>query len=82
MAKAVELKESMSADQFRAEAAKTKDPNQTRRLLALDAIRDGKSQASGSKPAAWIPQTPRDGVHAFNNHGVDKLINKTPPSRQ
>ncbi|MEO1608254.1 MAG: hypothetical protein AAFR90_02715 [Pseudomonadota bacterium] len=56
MAKAVELKESMSADQFRAETAKTKDPNQTRRLLALDAIRDGKSQASGSKPAAWIPR--------------------------
>lgn len=81
MAKAVELKEGMSADQFRTEAAKAKDANQARRLLALAAIREGKSRTEAAKIGGMDRQTLRDWVHAFNNNGISGLINKTPPGR-
>ena len=77
----VELKEGMSAEQFRVEAATAKDANQARRLLALAAIRDGKNRTEAARIGGMDRQTLRDWVHAFNNHGIDGLINKTPPGR-
>lgn len=81
MATAVELEEGMSADQFRSEAVRAKDANQARRLLALAAIRDGKNRAEAAKIGGMDRQTLRDWVHAFNNHGIDGLINKKPSGR-
>ena len=78
---AVELKEGMSADELRVEAAKAKDANQARRLLSLAAIRDGKSRAEAAQIGGMDRQTLRDWVHAFNTHGIDGLINKKPSGR-
>lgn len=82
MAAAVELRGDQSADEFRELAAKAKDANQARRLLALAAIRDGKDRAEAARIGGMDRQTLRDWVHAFNARGADGLINRTAPGRR
>jgi hypothetical protein len=45
MAAAVKLREDFSAQELRALARRAKDVNQSRRLLSLAAVRDGKDRA-------------------------------------
>ena len=78
---AVPLKEGMSAQDFRAAAAACDDANQARRLLALAAIGDGMSRAVAARIGGMDRQTLRDWVHAFNDGGVDGLVNDTSPGR-
>lgn len=76
---AVPLKEGMSAADFRAAAAASKDANQARRLLSFAAIRDGMSREDAARVGGMDRQTLRDWVHAFADFGVDGLINDKPP---
>jgi transposase len=78
---AVPLKEGMSAQEFRAAAAASKDANQARRLLALAAVRDGLSRKAAAQIGGMDRQTLRDWVHAYNAHGIDGLVNDTSPGR-
>ena len=78
---AVPLKEAMSAAEFRAAAKRAKDANQARRLLALAAVRDGVSREEAARLGGMDRQTLRDWVHAFNDGGIDALINDSPPGR-
>lgn len=78
---AVPLKEGMSARQFRAAAAASKDANQARRLLALAAVRDGLSRKAAAEIGGMDRQTLRDWVHAYNDRGIDGLVNDTSPGR-
>lgn len=82
MATAVELKGDRSSEEFRQLAARAKDANQARRLLALAAIRDGKSRAEAARVGGMDRQTLRDWVHAVNARGPDGLINRKAPGRQ
>ena len=71
MATAVELKGDWSSEEFRQLAAKAKDANQARRLLALAAIRDGKGRAEAARIGGMDRQTLPDWVHAVNARGLD-----------
>ena len=77
----IALKDGMSAEQFRAAAKATADAKQARRLLALAAIRDGMNRTEAARVGGMDRQTLRDWVHAFNDHGVDGLVNATSPGR-
>jgi transposase len=79
---AVELKGTMSAAEFRAAAGASKDANQARRLLALAAIRDGMKRDDAARMGGMDRQTLPDWVHAFNEHGLDGLINAKSPGRR
>ena len=60
-------------------AARSRDANQARRLLALVAVRDGVSREPAARIGGMDRQTLRDWVHAFNVQGPDGLINAKPP---
>ncbi len=82
MAAAVALKSAWSSEEFRQLAAKAKDANQARRLLALAAICDGRPRAEAARIGGMDRQTLRDWVHAFNARGVDGLINRKAPGHK
>lgn len=55
------------------------DANQARRLLALAAVRDGKTREQAGRIGGKDRQTLRDWVHAFNVRGPEGLINAKAP---
>ena len=81
MAAAVELKGDRSSKEFRQLAAKAKDGNQARRLLALAAVRDGMNRTEAARIGGMDRQTLRDWVHRFNQYGPDGLIDIKPTGR-
>src|SRR6476661_2315472 len=78
---AVRLREGESAAACRAAAAAAKDANQARRLLSLAAIRDGMSRTEAARIGGMDRQTLREWVHAYNERGIEGLINATSPGR-
>ena len=78
----VPLNEGMSAAEFRSVAARSKDANQARRLLALAAVRDGLDRGEAARIGGMDRQTLRDWVHAFNARGIEGLVNRTAPGRR
>jgi transposase len=79
MPAAVELRDDYSADDLRHLAARSRNANQARRLLALAGVRDGMSREAAARIGGMDRQTLRDWVHAFNAQGPDGLINAKPP---
>ena len=74
MPSAVILREDYSAEELRALARRSKDANQSRRLLSLAAVRDGHGPGAAAKIGGMDRQTLRDWVHRFNADGPDGLI--------
>jgi len=74
MPSAVRLREDYSAEELRALARRSKDVNQSRRLLSLAAVRDGMDRGSAAKIGGMDRQTLRDWVHRFNAGGPEGLI--------
>ena len=74
MPAAVKLREDFSAEQLRALARRSKDVNQSRRLLSLAAVRDGKDRGEAAKIGGMDRQTLRDWVHRFNAAGPEGLF--------
>jgi Winged helix-turn helix len=74
MPAAVRLREDYSAERLRALARRSKDVNQSRRLLSLAAVRDGMDRGSAAKIGGMDRQTLRDWVHRFNASGPEGLI--------
>ena len=79
MSTAIELRNDFSADDLRRLAAKAKDANQVRRLLALAAVHDGMERGEAARIGGMDRQTLRDWVHAFNERGPEGLINGKAP---
>ena len=73
MPSAVRLREDYSAEELRALARRSKDVNQSRRLLSLAAVRDGMDRGSAARMGGMDRQTLRDWVHRFNAGGPDGL---------
>jgi hypothetical protein len=71
MPSAVRLQEDYSAEALRALARRSKDANQSRRLLSLAAVRDGMDRGSAAKIGGMDRQTLRDWVHRFNAWGPE-----------
>ena len=74
MPSAVRLREDYSAEKLRRLACRSKDVNQSRRLLSLAAVLDGMDRGSAAKIGGMDRQTLRDWVHRFNASGPDGLI--------
>jgi len=74
MPSAVKLREDYSAEALRGLAKRSKDVNQSRRLLSLAAIRDGMDRGAAAKIGGMDRQTLRDWVHRFNAEGPDGLF--------
>ncbi|MEZ5842094.1 MAG: IS630 family transposase, partial [Hyphomicrobiales bacterium] len=73
MSNAIEIKPSHTAAELRRLAARTRDADQSRRLLAIAAVLDGMSRADAARIGGMDRQTLRDWVHRFNASGPDGL---------
>src|SRR2546422_10036973 len=82
MSAAIAVQEGFEADDLRGLAAKAKDADQARRLLALAAVYDGMDRAEAARIGGMDRQTLRDWVHRFNEQGPDGLINVKPSGRR
>lgn len=69
----VRMRTDYSSSELRRLASKSKDANQSRRLLSLAAALDGKNRAEAATIGGMDRQTLRDWVHRFNAAGPDGL---------
>lgn len=76
---AVQLRGDFDASRLRALARGSKCPDQTRRLLALAEIYDGRSRSEAARLGGVGLQTLRDWVLNFNAAGPDGLITRKAP---
>jgi transposase len=74
MPSAVRLREDYLAEELRALARRSKNVNQSRRLLSLAAVRDGMDRGAAAKIGGMDRQTLRDWVHRFNALGPGGLF--------
>jgi transposase len=74
MPSGVRLGEDYSAEALRRLAERSKDANQSRRLLSLAAVRDGMDRGSAARIGGMDRQTLRDWVHRFNGSGLEGLV--------
>jgi putative transposase len=81
MASAIALRGDYDAGRLRAFAKQSGDAAQTRRLLALAAIYDGRSRSAAASLAGVGLQTVRDWVLRFNAEGPGALINRKAPGK-
>ena len=79
MAVAVPLRSDFDAAQLRALAKRSRDPDQTRRLLALAAIYDGSSRTEAAQIGCVTLQIVRDWVLRFNARGPEGLLTGRAP---
>ena len=79
MAAAVPLRSDFDAAQLRALAKRSRDPDQTRRLLALAAIYDGASRTEAAQIGCVTLQIVRDWVLRFNARGPEGLLTGRAP---
>jgi transposase len=81
MAAPIPLRCDFDAPTLRALAKRSRDPDQTRRLLTLAAIYDGCARTEAAQLAGVGLQIVRDWVIRFNEQGPDGLINRKAPGR-
>ena len=81
MSGAIPVRDDYSGDELRRLASASRDGEQTRRLMALAAIYDGKNRTQAAAIGLMDRQTLRDWVHRFNEEGPEGLINKKTPGR-
>jgi transposase len=74
MPSAVNLRTDFSAHELRRLAKRSKDNNQSRRLLSLAAVLDGLNRTDAARMGGMERQTLRDWVHRFNEGGPDGLL--------
>jgi transposase len=63
----------MTAQELRSLAKRLKDANQSRRLLSLAAVKEGRSRGEAAEIGGMDRQTLRDWVHRFNAEGLEGL---------
>lgn len=74
MPSAVTLRMDFSAFELRQLAKRSKDTNQSRRLLSLAAVLDGMNRTEAARIGGMDRQTLRDWVHRFNEAGPNGLL--------
>jgi transposase len=74
---AIEItRQDLSLSQLRAEAARTADAKQARRILAIAMVLDGHSRLLAAQASAMDRQTLRDWAHRYNADGLVLLRHK------
>ena len=82
MAAPIRLRSDYDAARLRALAKRSRDPDQTRRLLALAVLYEGGSRTDAARMGAVGLQTVRDWVLRFNAEGPEGLLTgKAPGAR-
>ena len=76
MPKALTLRTDFSASDLRRLAKRSRDNNQSRRLLSLAAVLDGMNRTDAARIGGMDRQTLRDWVHRFNQLGPDGLLDR------
>ncbi len=66
----------IDAVQLRAEAGRSSDPRQTRRILAAAMVLDGHSRVLAAQAGVMDRQTLRDWVHRYNAGGLAGLSDR------
>jgi transposase len=79
MAAPVPLRTDFDAAELRGLAKRSRDPDQTRRLLALAAISEGGSRSDAARIGDVGLQTVRDWVLRFNAEGPEGLVTGKAP---
>ena len=79
MGSRIPLRQDFDGPVLRRLAKRSKDANQTRRLLALAAIYDGARRSEAAKIGGVTLQIIRDWVLRFNAEGPDGLIDRKAP---
>ena len=69
----------LSAAQLRLAAARSRDANATRRMLAIALVLDGQSREDAAEMCGMDRQTLRDWVHRYNAEGIGGLANRQAP---
>jgi transposase len=69
----------LSAADLRREAARSRDANAARRMLAIALVLDGHSREAAAEACGMDRQTLRDWVHRFNAEGLAGLVNRRAP---
>ena len=72
----------LSISQLRAEAARTADAKQARRILAIAMVLDGHSRLVAAQASGMDRQTLCDWVHRYNADGLTGLADRPRPGRQ
>ena len=75
-------RQDLSISQLRAEAARTADAKQARRILAIAMVLDGHSRLLAAQTSAMNRQTLCDWVHRYNADGLAGLTDRPRPGRQ
>jgi transposase len=73
MGSPIDLRTDYSPPQLRQLAKRSRNTNQSRRLLSLAAVLDGMSRSEAARIGGMDRQTLRDWVHRFNAQGPDGL---------
>jgi transposase len=73
MGSPIDLRTDYSPPQLRQLAKRSRNTNQSRRLLSLAAVLDGMSRGEAARIGGMDRQTLRDWVHRFNAQGPDGL---------
>ena len=81
MAAPIGVREEFDALALRGLAKKTRDANQSQRLLAIAEIYDGRSRGDAARIGGVGLQTIRDWVLRFNVKGPDGLLNRKAPGQ-
>jgi transposase len=79
MPAAVTIRTDHSSEDLRRLAARAKDANQSRRLLSLAAVLEGRSREEAARIGGMDRQTLRDWVHRFNERGPEGLTDRCAP---
>jgi len=78
MAVAVKRRD-LSATELRRKAARSRDADAARRMLAIALVLDGHSRADAAAACGMDRQTLRDWVHRYNAEGLAGLANRRAP---
>ncbi len=71
-----------TAAELQREAARCRDPDAARRMLALALVQEGVSRGQAARQCGMDRQTLRDWVHRYNAEGLSGLSNRPPPGRK
>ncbi len=75
-------REDLSAAELRHAAARTRDANAVRRMLAIALVLEGRSREGAAEACGMDRQTLRDWVHRYNAEGIAGLSDRRPPGRK
>jgi transposase len=72
----------LTADELRAEAVRTKNARQARRMLAIAMVLDDHPRQLAAQAGGMDRQTLRDWLHRYNSHGVAGLVDQARSGRK